>query len=63
MSQYYPTPGVAQHPQLSRKISPQEYQQVLEAMGDLGFHKGWIQDFESSGNYQPDFERDHPFEK
>ncbi|MBN1790551.1 MAG: radical SAM protein [Bacteroidales bacterium] len=62
MSQYYPTPGVARHPQLGRKISEAEYHKVLDAMEAMGFHKGWIQDFESSGNYRPDFEREHPFE-
>ncbi len=63
MSQYYPTAGVARHPQLGRKISATEYREVLDAMEALGFHKGWIQDFESSGNYRPDFEREHPFEQ
>ncbi|MFO7370996.1 MAG: radical SAM protein [Bacteroidales bacterium] len=63
MSQYYPTARVARHSQLDRKISAQEYQEVLDAMEALGFHKGWIQDFESSGNYRPDFEKENPFEK
>lgn len=62
MSQYYPTPAVSRHPQLGRKISASEYHQVLDAMESMGFHQGWIQDFESSGNYRPDFEKEHPFE-
>ena len=61
MSQYYPTLLVKDHPTLGRKITVQEYEQVLQVMETLGFHKGWIQEFSSSGTYQPDFTRENPF--
>lgn len=63
MSQYYPTPQVAAHPQLGRGISELEYMQVVEEMERLGMYNGWVQEFESSRHYQPDFEKIHPFEK
>jgi putative pyruvate formate lyase activating enzyme len=62
MSQYYPTVCVANHPMLGKKVSVSEYQQVLEVMEELGFHKGWIQQYESTDYYLPDFTHDHPFE-
>lgn len=61
MSQYYPTACVAGHAVLGRQITAMEYHQVLVAMEDLGFHKGWIQDFDSPGNYRPDFSKENPF--
>lgn len=63
MSQYYPTACVANHPELGRRLSPQEYNEVLQAMEKLGFMKGWIQHPESADSYAPDFRHDHPFEK
>ena len=63
MSQYYPTPCVMNHPVLGRKISYEEYQVVVDAMEYLGFYKGWIQDYESSHTYRPDFSHRHPFEE
>lgn len=62
MSQYYPTVHVSGHPHLGRKLTTEEYQEVLEAMENLGFTKGWIQHPESAISYLPDFNMDHPFE-
>jgi len=62
MSQYYPTPAVAGHPQLGRPIKASEYKQVLKEMRQLGMFRGWIQDFDSHASYRPDFSLDHPFE-
>lgn len=62
MSQYYPTVCVASDPVLGRTLLAEEYQEVLEAMEDLGFNKGWIQHHESANEYNPDFTFDHPFE-
>lgn len=60
MSQYYPTAQVQCEPNLNRKISLAEYSKAVIRMEELGF-KGWIQDFESSDSYRPDFYRDTPF--
>jgi putative pyruvate formate lyase activating enzyme len=63
MSQYYPTPGVSCHPELKRFLDREEYDTVVDEMENLGFTNGWIQTMESRNNYQPDFQRKHPFEK
>jgi putative pyruvate formate lyase activating enzyme len=62
MSQYIPTPFVIDHPDLKRLLFKAEYDGVAEAMEDLGFRNGWIQDMDSYRNYSPDFSREHPFE-
>jgi putative pyruvate formate lyase activating enzyme len=63
MSQYYPTDAVRDHSQLSRGITAEEYTSVVEEMEHLGLYRGWVQEFESSDFYRPDFNMDHPFEK
>ena len=62
MSQYHPTPFVVDHPDLKRKLYKAEYDEVAQAMEDLGFRNGWIQDMDSYLNYKPDFSKEHPFE-
>lgn len=62
MSQYYPTPAVADHPLLGRTLHRWEYDEVLEEFDRLGFHRGWVQEMNSPTSYQPDFRKDHPFE-
>jgi len=61
MSQYYPTACIAGDPMLDRPITAEEYQAVLDAMERLGFYRGWIQEYESSHTYRPDFDRGTPF--
>ena len=61
MSQYYPTPPVADHPRLNRVLTNEEYEEVLEEFDRLGFYRGWIQQLDSPFNYQPDFSSDSPF--
>ena len=62
MSQYYPTQAVACHPVLKRQLKQREYDAVVDEMNILGFSNGWTQELESKHNYQPDFQRKHPFE-
>jgi len=62
MSQYHPTSLVRNHPVLNRSLYKAEYEAVAEAMEDLGFRNGWVQDMDSYQNYQPDFRKEHPFE-
>jgi putative pyruvate formate lyase activating enzyme len=62
MSQYYPTRKVENHPQLSRKVSEAEYREVVDELDKLEMFNGWIQEFESSEFYRPDFNQLHPFE-
>jgi putative pyruvate formate lyase activating enzyme len=62
MSQYNPTQFVKYHLRLSRTLYKEEYEMVAEAMENLGFRNGWIQDLESYRNYRPDFSKENPFE-
>jgi len=63
MSQYHPIPKVAGIKSLNRRLFQTEYDQVVAEMDRLGFTKGWIQGFDSSGYYLPDFESENPFEE
>jgi len=62
MSQYHPTSQVINHPILGRSLYKEEYEAVVEAMEDMGFRNGWVQDMDSNQNYRPDFSKEHPFE-
>ena len=62
MSQYYPTPKVSCHPKLNRTVTQQEYEIVISEMERSGLFRGWIQEPESTDNYRPDFNNEHPFE-
>jgi len=58
MSQYIPMHRATRIPLLSRTISPDEYETVLQLLSDLGLENGWIQEMGAAGNYLPDFERE-----
>lgn len=62
MSQYYPTPGVINHPLLNRALYKEEYEAVVLEMETLGFRNGWVQDMDSHQTYKPDFSRENPFD-
>jgi putative pyruvate formate lyase activating enzyme len=62
MAQYQPIPAVSDHKYLSRKITSEEYNEVIEEMEILGFYNGWIQELDSSDYYNPDFIKEHPFD-
>ena len=62
MSQYYPIPEVMHHPQLSRLLTQNEYDEVVNEMDNLGLQNGWVQHLDSSNHYLPDFNEDYPFE-
>ncbi|MDP4209584.1 MAG: radical SAM protein [Bacteroidota bacterium] len=62
MSQYFPTHDVSKHPQLSRTIYKEEYQQIVDAFYDFGFYRGWVQELISHATYRPDFSNEQPFE-
>ncbi len=61
MSQYHPIPYVKDHPFLNRSLYKSEYEMVVEAMENLGFRNGWVQDMDSYLNYRPDFKKENPF--
>ena len=62
MSQYYPTHKTIGHPALGRVIERKEYERVQAEMEQLGLSRGWLQEFDSSDYYRPDFLKSHPFE-
>jgi putative pyruvate formate lyase activating enzyme len=62
MSQYYPAHRAYKYEEINRKITPQEYQQVVDLVENLGIENGWLQDMDSSETYRPDFTDEHPFE-
>jgi putative pyruvate formate lyase activating enzyme len=63
MSQYYPTFRARKYKELNRKITPEEYREVVQLAEKLGIENGWIQGMESAENYLPDFTVDEPFSR
>ena len=61
MSQYYPANRACKHKELNRKISPEEYKEVVDLVEKLGIENGWVQDLESAESYRPDFTDEEPF--
>ncbi len=63
MSQYYPPENTWLPHELKRPLKKEEYEQVVKKLNELGFTKGWVQEFESYQFYRPDFtKKEHPFE-
>ena len=63
MAQYYPAHRALKIPELARKITAQEYEEVIASLEELGIENGWAQAMDASDTYQPDFAREgHPFE-
>jgi putative pyruvate formate lyase activating enzyme len=62
MSQYFPTARVKHHEFLGRALKSKEYDLVVDALDELGFENGWVQDLSSRDHYRPDFNVENPFE-
>jgi len=63
MAQYYPAHRAPRIPRLARKITPQEYEEVVGLLDELGIENGWVQEMDASDTYLPDFaQKEHPFE-
>lgn len=60
MAQYTPTPAVRQDPLLGRRITRDEYEQVVEAALDMGFEEIYTQEVDEQ-DLVPDFDRERPF--
>lgn len=63
MAQYHPVRNLDNYPDLNRKLTQYEYETVVKELDESCIFKGWVQELESSDNYLPDFENEHPFEK
>ena len=61
MSQYTPVAKVRHHPLLGRRISKDEYKQVLDFALKLGFKNLFIQEV-NEYKLTPDFNRENPFD-
>jgi putative pyruvate formate lyase activating enzyme len=61
MSQYYPTAPVKCHNELNRTLYREEYGRVVDALYEVGFHRGWTQELESHSVFRPDFSIEKPF--
>lgn len=56
MGQYFPTPSVASHPSLGRKLIESEYDDAVNAFFAAGLSNGFAQDLDSATEeYVPDF--------
>jgi putative pyruvate formate lyase activating enzyme len=55
MSQYFPAHRAPRLPLLSRTITAEEYNEVVELVEELGIENGWMQGMDASKNYLPDF--------
>jgi putative pyruvate formate lyase activating enzyme len=74
MSQYYPTlrlkgsypqsgePGHKLIKPLLGTVSHAEYMSVINAFNEMGFARGWLQEFDSQNTYRPNFSKKDPFE-
>ncbi len=57
MNQYTPLPHVASYPELNRKITEAEYDEVVDYAIDLGVEQGFIQEGDTaSQSFIPDFD-------
>lgn len=61
MSQYFPPEGLTLPDQLNRQLRRDEYDQVVDAFYQLGFHNGWVQELESADCYRPHMEQELSF--
>jgi putative pyruvate formate lyase activating enzyme len=61
MSQYYPANRARKYQELNRKITPQEYREVVDLVEKLGIENGWLQGMASTESYRPDFMDKEPF--
>lgn len=63
MAQYYPTHKAEKYSLINRKIIASEYDEVLSLLEKYNLEYGWIQEFESSDYYLPQFnvDRMNPF--
>lgn len=63
MSQYNPPFSIPKFSFLNRSLNPSEYEIVTDLIDDLCFENGWIQELDSKNCYNPDFEKENPFER
>ncbi|MCX5749709.1 MAG: radical SAM protein [Candidatus Saganbacteria bacterium] len=61
MSQYSPQNKAKEYPELNRKITPEEYWDVIRHAQSLKLENYLIQEMSSTETYLPDFSKNNPF--
>lgn len=57
MGQYFPTARAEHYPEINRRISPREYNSVIEYFHNIGLSNGFLQDLSSAiKDYVPEFD-------
>ncbi len=57
MNQYTPLPHVASYPELNRKVTEEEYEEVVDFAVELGIENGFIQEGEAAAeSFVPEFD-------
>lgn len=57
MNQFTPMPGLKNYPELARKVTPEEYDEVVDYAIELGVEHGFIQEGETAEeSFIPDFD-------
>ena len=57
MNQYTPLPHVASYPELNRKVTREEYEEVVDYAVELGIENGFIQEGEAAvESFIPEFD-------
>lgn len=62
MTQYSPMHKAAEYPEVNRKITKEEFEEVFDFMANLNMKDGWVQDEESQTVMIPDFSKKNPFQ-
>jgi putative pyruvate formate lyase activating enzyme len=62
MAQFDPLHRSREFPEINRRITPDEYDAVIDLAWDLGFENVFIQDLDSPCIGVPDFKLDQPFD-
>jgi putative pyruvate formate lyase activating enzyme len=62
MSQYSPQHRAADYPEINRRLTEGEYDEITEYALDLGLENAFVQELESQEHYLPDFDLADPFD-
>ncbi len=61
MSQYHPNATCLEKGLLNRRLTPAEYRQVCDYIGECGFENVFVQNDFGDDDFLPDFDQDTPF--
>jgi len=61
MTQYEPLNKAKSFPEIARRITREEFEEVYNYQLELGLKNGWVQEMESQNVFLPDFRKENPF--